>query len=372
MPVWYSGVVEEHLGVRTAAGLFDVTHMGVWEATGSGACAFLDSICANEIASLAPGQSLYTHFLDPDGNVIDDTMVYCRAQDRFLIVVNASNNDKDWAWAQAVLAGKVCIDRERPGAQAPGRQSTKLRDLRDRASGPDMRVDIALQGPKAQEILLALGCDAATTRRVKALARTGLCDAVIGGFDLVAARTGYTGENICYELFVHPDRAAELWQALMKAGAPFGLKPCGLGARDSLRTEAGLPLYGHELAGSMNLSVGESGFESYVKPHKLWFIGRNAFLAQERSRKREVVRFRFNRKGVRMAHPGDAVLNEKGVRIGTVTSCAIDSERFLLGQALVEEGFLKEGTVVAVAQSGDASTVSAEPALVLSRFPKKK
>lgn len=372
MPVWYSGVVEEHLAVRTAAGLFDVTHMGVWEAAGPGACAFLDSICANEIAALAPGQSLYSHFLDPDGNVIDDTMVYCRAQDRFLIVVNASNNDKDWAWAQAVLAGKVCIDRERPGAQAPGRQGTTLRDLRDRASGADMRVDIALQGPKAQEILLALGCDTAAARRVRDLARTELCDAVIGGFDLVAARTGYTGENISYELFVHPDRAADLWRALMKAGAPLGLKPCGLGARDSLRTESGLPLYGHELAGPMNLSVGESGFESYAKPYKPWFIGRSALLAQERSRKREVARFRFNRKGVRMAHPGDAVLDEKGVRIGTVTSCAIDSERFLLGQALVDEGFLKEGTAIAVAQSGGATTAPAEPAAVLSRFPKKK
>jgi glycine hydroxymethyltransferase len=372
MPVWYSSVMEEHLAVRNAAGLFDVTHMGVWEATGPGACAFLDALCGNEIAALAPGQSLYTHFLDPDGNVIDDVMVYYRAPEKYLLVVNAANDEKDWAWANAVREGKVCIDRERPGARAPGRQVTVLRNLRDRSSGAAQRVDIALQGPKAREILLALGCDAATARRVNALARTELCDAVIGGFDLVAARTGYTGEPVAFELFVHPDRVATLWQALLKAGEPFGIRPAGLGARDSLRTEAGLPLYGHEMAGALNLSVGEAGFESYVKPHKPWFIGRKPFLDQERSRKREVVRFRFNRKGVRMAHPGDPVLDEKGNRIGTVTSCAIDSERFQLGQAVVADAFLKEGTMIAVQQSAGGSSAAPEPAVVLSRFLKKK
>jgi glycine hydroxymethyltransferase len=372
MPVWYSGVMEEHLAVRNAAGLFDVTHMGVWEAAGSGACAFLDSLCANEIAALAPGQSLYTHFLDPDGNVIDDAMVYCRGREKYLLVVNAANDDKDRAWAQAVLAGKACIDRRRPGAKAPGRQGTALRNLRDRASGADMRVDIALQGPKALDILLALGCDPAGRRRIAGLARTELCDAMIGGFDLVVARTGYTGESVAFELFVHPDRAADLWQAVMKSGAPLGLKPAGLGARDSLRTEAGLPLYGHEFAGALNLTVGEGGFESYVKPHKPWFIGRVAFLDQERARQREVTRFRFNRKGVRMAHPGDTVTDEQGNRIGTVTSCAVDSERYLLGQALLAEDFLKEGTAIAVLRAGGESPAAPEPATVLSRFLKKK
>jgi glycine hydroxymethyltransferase len=372
MPVWYSSVLEEHLAVRGAAGLFDVAHMGVWEASGPGACAFLDSVCANEIAVLAPGQSLYTHLLDPDGNVIDDLMVYRRDSGAYLIVVNAANDDKDRAWVNAVREGKVLIDRERSGSKAPGRAGVVLRNLRDRASGADMRVDLALQGPKSRQILLALGGDADTVRRVSRLARTDLCDAVLGGFDLVVARTGYTGESVAFELFVHPDRAAELWNALRKAGGPFGLKPVGLGARDSLRTEAGLPLYGNEFAGPLHLGVGDGGFESYVKPHKPWFIGRRAFLEQERARKREVVRFRFTRKGLRMAHPGDVVTDERDTAIGRVTSCAIGSERILVGQAYIENAHAGEGkTIVIRLGSAEGAEVTKEPATLLSRFPKK-
>jgi glycine hydroxymethyltransferase len=151
--------------------------------------------------------------------------------------------------------GRVCVDDRKPWAQAYGRNVT-LRNLRDPREGADMRVDIALQGPKSRDILLALGAGAETRKRILALKRTELCDAVVGGFDLVVSRTGYTGEKMAFELFVHPNRAAELFMALLKAGEPFGLKPCGLGARDSLRTEAGLPLYGHEMGGGRQLGVG--------------------------------------------------------------------------------------------------------------------
>src|SRR6185436_20636614 len=148
-------------------------------------------------------------------------------------------------------------------------------------------------------ILLALGADADTARRIKALKRTELTTAVIGGFDLIVARTGYTGEQMGFELFVHPDRAVEFWNALLKVGGPLGLKPAGLAARDSLRTEAGLPLYGEEMAGALDLGVGDAGFESYVKTFKPWFVGRRAFIAQEQTRKAEVVRFRFTAKSGR-------------------------------------------------------------------------
>ena len=199
-----------------------------------------------------------------------------------------------------------------------------------------MRVDIALQGPKSRDILLALGCDAATKTRIMASKRTELCDAVVGGFDLVVSRTGYTGEKMAFELFIHPDKAVALWKALTEKGTPLGMKPCGLGARDSLRTEAGLPLYGHEMAGNLNLGVAEGGFGSYVKVYKPWFIGRKAFMEREKTRTQVVARFRFTEKGVRMAHNGDPVVDKKGKVIGVVTSCAVDSEGFLTGQALVE------------------------------------
>ncbi len=380
MPVQYTGVLDEHLATRKAAGLFDVSHMGVWDAQGPTAAAFLDSIFANEIAALAPGESCYTHILAPDAHVIDDAYVYCLAADHFLIVVNASNDDKDWAWANAVLKGEVLIDLTRPWAQAPGRGGVTLRNLRDASSGADQRLDIAVQGPTSRDVVLKLGADAATVKRIKAMPRTAVTRATLGGFDLIVSRTGYTGENMGFELFVHPDHVVALWDALVAAGA----KPCGLASRDSLRTEAGLPLYGDEFAGPLNLGIGDAGFDSYVKLHKPWFIGRSAFIAQEKARTAEVARFRFVQKAGRMAKNGDPVVDEKGRVVGMVTCCSIDSEGYRLGQAHLDQAFLNEGTPIYIFQSasdqvekpkkalrrGERAVVP-EQATVLSRFPKK-
>ncbi len=382
MPVWYSSVVDEHLATRQSAGLFDVSHMGVFQAEGADAALFLDSVCANDIAALKVGESCYTHFLDPEANVIDDTLVYHRSNEVYLVVVNAANDDKDWAWLNQVRTGTIRVDDERPSAVAFGR-NVVLRNLRDPSAGSDMRVDIALQGPKSRDILLALGADAASRSHIMVLKRTELCEAVVGGFDLVVSRTGYTGEKMAFELFIHPDQAPDLWNALLRVGAPLGLKPCGLGARDSLRTEAGLPLYGHEMAGELNFGVGEAGFTSYVKLYKPWFIGREAYMRREKSREGVVVRFRFNEKGVRMAHTGDPVLDKKGKVIGVVTSCSIDSEGILTGQAYMDFKSAVEGTPIAIFQ--DAAKTSGKapaalirgervilptPAVVISRFPK--
>lgn len=350
MPVWYSTVVEEHLAVRNSAGLFDVAHMGVYQAEGPDAAIFLDSVVGNDIGGLGVGESCYTHFLDPDANVIDDLLVYHRGKEKFLVVVNASNDDKDWAWLNAVKEGQVRVDRKNPGSRAFGR-NVVLRNLRDPKEGPDMRVDIALQGPRSRDILLALGCDPSTRKRILALTRTQLCDAQVGGYDLVVSRTGYTGERMAFEFFVHPEKSEAFFQALIKAGEAFGLKPCGLGARDSLRTEAGLPLYGHEMGGELNLGVAEAGFGSYVKTYKPWFVGREAFLEREKIRKGVVARFRFNEKGVRMAHLNDPVLDKRGRVVGMVTSCAVDKEGFLTGQAFVELKCAEEGTQIFIYQS---------------------
>jgi glycine hydroxymethyltransferase len=358
MPVRYSSVMEEHQAVREAAGVFDVTHMGVYQAEGPDAVVFLDSICGNDIASLETGESLYTHFLDPDGSVIDDLIVYRRSDMQYLLVVNASNDDKDWAWLSAVRDGLVKVDRSRPWSRAFGR-GVVLRNLRDPQETDEMRVDIALQGPKAVDILFSLGADPSDLKKILKLKRTELCEAVVGGYDLIISRTGYTGEKIGFELFVHPEHARNLFQDLLDVGIPLGLKPIGLGARDSLRIEAGLPLYGHEMGGELDLTVAEAGFGYYVKTYKPWFIGRDAFLKKVENQKGVVIRFRFDEKGVRMAHLGDPVVDKRGKVIGRVTSCSADQEGFLVGQAYIDFKYGEEGNTIFVYQGSPKKEITA-------------
>ena len=384
MPVWYTSVSEEHAAVRETAGLFDVSHMGVLEASGRHVVEFLNTVTTNDVSTLAVGQSHYTYLLLPDGCVIDDLLIYRRAEERFMLVVNASNNDKVWAWLNAVNKGKVRISEERPHARI--QYPVSLRDLRDPQAGDDGRVDLALQGPRATDILLSLGGDEALAGRIKGLAWAGLTEGNLDGFDLIVSRTGYTGERVAYELFVHPDRVVALWQALLEAGEPSGLKPCGLAARDSTRTEAGLPLYGHELDGPLGLNPADAGFGSYVKLWQPFFSGRAAFIAHEEERDRVVVRFRMNEKGVRRAELGDPVLDKRGKVVGTVTSCAIDREGYLLGQAVVPESMSEPGTAVSIYQLGGGTRPIRAPAdvkpgsrlpmpdaaTVLTRFPARK
>jgi glycine hydroxymethyltransferase len=382
MPVWYTSVKEEHAAVRNTAGLFDVAHMGVYQAEGADAVVFLDAVCGYDISSLAVGESCYTHFLDPDANVMDDLLVYRRGAQKYLVVVNASNDDKDWAWLNAVKDGRVRIDNQRPWTRVCGGGVT-LRNLRHPGEGGDQLVDLALQGPRSRDILLSLEADPAAQKRIRKLARTELTEAKLAGFDVVVSRTGYTGAPLGFELFVHPDKAAAFWDTLLDAGRAFGAQPCGLGARDSLRTEAGLPLYGHEMGGALNLGVAEAGFGSYVKLYKPWFIGREAYLQREAKRNGEIARFTFEEQNVRMAHPGDPVLDKRGRTVGVVTSCAVDKDGFLTGQAFLElkqtepdtpiyifQGAPKEtGKAPADLRVGDRHTVPT-PAKVVKRFPK--
>jgi len=377
MPVWYSGVLEEHTAVREAAGLFDVTHMGVYQAEGPDAGLFLDSVCGNDISSLDVGTSCYTHFLDQHANVLDDLLVYRRGKEKFLVVVNASNDDKDWAWLNSVREGSVKVDNEVTWSVAFGR-NVILRNLRDPAAGKEMRVDIALQGPNSRKVLLELDAPEEDRQAILGLKWAELCEATLNGIHLVISRTGYTGERMGFELFVHPDEAKKLWDALLEAGDLHGIKPCGLGARDSLRTEAGLPLYGHEMGGMLNLGVGEAGFSSFIKTYKPWFIGRQAFLMREAQRDSVVVRFEFTEKRTRMAHLGDPVVDKRGKVIGTVTSCAINKAGSLTGQSYADVGTevyiyqgspQKAGKTPADLTTGDRVTLPSQ-ATVINRFPR--
>jgi glycine hydroxymethyltransferase len=384
MPVWYTSVGEEHAAVRQSAGLFDVSHMGAFEVSGPHAIAFLDVVGSNYAHWLENGQSCYGYLADPDGRLIDDFMIYRRGPEHFLLVVNASNEAKDWDWLSAVNEGRVMIDRARPWLRNP--IPATLRNLKDPAAGPDQLRDLALQGPASLSILQACADSPEMRFALGQVRRTDLINAVLGGIHVVAARTGYTGEEMGFELFVHPDQQVALWNLLLERGKAFGILPCGLAARDSTRTEAGLPLYGHELAGPFAITPAEAGFPGYVKYHKPFFIGRDVLLAEDLRRKRELIRWRMEQKGVRRPGTHAPVTNKSGQVIGYVTSCSIDSEGYLLGLAIVDSRFAKEGTSVSIfvlpekaveekqkpdLAPGDKVLLPVS-ATVLRRFPEKK
>jgi len=306
------------------------------------------------------------------------------------MVVNASNADKDWAWLNAVNNGEVWLDRERPDLKVL--RPATLRNLKDPSSGENMRVDLALQGPAALPILQSLTDDLRLKDRLARVRKTELIECELHDpstssgerFDLVVSRTGYTGESIAYELFVHPDRAVDFWETLLEAGKPFGIQPCGLAARDSTRTEAGLPLYGHDLAGPFDITPSGAGFPGYVKLHKPYFIGRTAYITREKTRKLEIARFRMNKTGVRMPKTGDPVVNKRGQAIGWVTSAAVDVDGIILGLAYIESRYHKQGDQIGIfslpakplvekankadLQPGDKLQLP-DAATLLSRFP---
>ena len=345
MPVWYTSVGEEHSAVRNAAGLFDVAHMGVLDISGEHAAAFLDVVASNYARWIDPGQSGYAYLVDPDGEVIDDFIMYRLAWDHYLLVMNAVNAEKDLAWLRAVNSRQYIIDRRNPAMEIEG--EVIIRDLKDPSSGIDRRVDVALQGPNSLAILQSLTSDPGIKRRLARIRRTDHTRVELAGIDLIIARTGYTGEEWGYELLVHPDRAVRLWYLLLQRGEPFGIKPCGLGARDSTRIEAGLPLYGHELAGDYGISPSEAGFAPFVKLHKPFFIGRKACLDNELNKTMEVVRFRVNEAGVRALRTGDPVVNKRGQYIGRVTSCTLVGDR-QIGMAHVEERYNEPGAEIGI------------------------
>ncbi|MGD9675268.1 MAG: serine hydroxymethyltransferase [Candidatus Bipolaricaulia bacterium] len=328
MPVWYTSALEEHAAVRQAAGLFDLGHMGVFQVEGDHAVDFLNAVTSNYAGWLENGQSQYAYLFDPDGHVIDDIMVYRRARTRFFIVVNAANERKDWDWLCGVNEGTYLVDRDRPACR-PGPRVV-IRDLKAERGV----VDVALQGPKSQRLLdLVLG--PRERRTIATLDRTQFTEIVAEGHQLLIARTGYTGEPVGYEVYSAAPDAVWLWNRLLDIGRPLGLRPCGLASRDSTRTEAGLPLYGHELAGRHEVNPYEAGFGSYVKLHKAFFIGRSACRQIYLDRPtRTVVRFRVD-EGARPVRDGALVLDRNGTLLGRVTSC-VSLGSVQVGLALVE------------------------------------
>ncbi|MEO5617739.1 MAG: glycine cleavage system aminomethyltransferase GcvT [Candidatus Eisenbacteria bacterium] len=286
MPVRYTGDVREHRCVREAAGLFDISHMGEFDVRGEGAAAWLDRMVTNDVAGMSVGQALYTPLCRPDGGIVDDLLIY-RSADHFMLVVNASNIAKDFAW----------LDAQRPA----GVTMTNL---------SDSTALLAVQGPHASRIL-----DGHVPAAALDLGYYRFLHGKLFGVDAVIARTGYTGED-GFELYFDPAGANAVWDGLMRAGAAHGLEAVGLGARDTLRLELGYMLYGNDIDDVT--SPLEAGLGWTVKLQKPDFVGREVLTQQKAAGlSRKLVGLELD--GRRVSRQGMAV--EAGGRaVGRVTS----------------------------------------------------
>jgi len=290
MPVQYNSILEEHTAVRTRAGLFDVSHMGEFRVEGPNALAFLHYLVPNDVSKLVIGQALYSQLCRPDGNTIDDLLIYHLGEAQYMMVVNAGNIDKDFAWVT--------------------RQAANFTDVQV-TNQSDTTALLALQGPLAQEILQPL-----TDTDLAAIRYYHFVRGVVDGIPCIISRTGYTGED-GFELYCASSDASALWNDLLKAGKPHGVLPAGLGARDTLRLEAGMCLYGHELDEQTNPLEANLGWS--VKLNAGDFIGRDALLkVKEAGPHRKLVGIEMSGRGI--PRGGYALYDANGQLIGALTS----------------------------------------------------
>jgi aminomethyltransferase len=289
MPVEYSGISDEHLAVRTRAGIFDVSHMGEIEVAGQDAVAALQHVTSNDIAKLAIGQAQYSALTTADGAFVDDLLIYRLASDHFLLVVNASNTVKDYRW----IADHAESFRDVVAVDATARYAL-----------------IAVQGPASRDLLQAL-----TTIDLGALKYYWFTAGEVAGVRATVSRTGYTGEN-GYEVFVPPTAAERLWKALIEAGRTVDARPAGLGARDTLRLEAAMRLYGNDI--DETTSILEADLEWIIAWEKGDFLGRSVLARQrEQGISRRLTGFEVLDRGI-ARHGYQVVAN--GAVAGVVTS----------------------------------------------------
>lgn len=349
MPLWYSSIAEEHRAVRERAGLFDCTHMGVLEVSGADAAEFLNIVTTNEVPGLKIGRARYGYILDAAGNVLDDIIIYRRGEGNFMVVVNAANEPKIKFYLHELREGRAAVDTEE-SAWAATLPSLRVAvwDMRDPNRPKDRRVDIALQGPASIDTLAKLTDDDAVVERISALKSFAFVEAQIAGIDCLICRTGYTGSTVGIELFADPEQTPRLWNLILEAGRPLGVLPCGLGARDSLRIEAGLPLYGHELDGKFNISPFEAGYGWAVKLDKEFFIGKATMQHVAETYDMEVARIELPAtRGVRPIRQDDPILESRGKCVGWVLSAAkVDEKQYAL--AYVDRDAAREGTEAGV------------------------
>lgn len=312
LPVQFSGILEEHEAVRTRAGLFDVSHMGEIEVGGPDALSNIQYWITNDASKMEVGQALYSPMCNPDGGCVDDLLVYRLGTDRYLLVVNAANTGKDYEWMKRHASGNVQV-----------------------ANVSEQTAQLALQGPLAEKILQKLtDFDLSGLQYFRFAQNVG-----VAGVKCLVSRTGYTGED-GFEIYAGAKHAVRLWREILNAGKEDGVVPVGLGARDTLRFEAGLPLYGQEIGPS--ISPIEAGLGRFVKIDKRDFIGRDA-LAKEKGEgpKRRLVGIEMIGRGIpRTGYEVQAA----GRKIGEITTGTMGpTVKKNIGLALIEAGFAITG-----------------------------
>ena len=295
MPVEYpcaGGIMAEHNGVRTSVGIFDVSHMGDIRLAGADALAAVQHISMNDAARLSAGQAQYSALLYPQGTFVDDVIVHRLAEDEYLLVINAGTREKDFTWVRENTRGFKC----------------RVEHLSDEFT------QIAIQGPRAVELLQKLTDADLSAVKFYWVTRGTVC----GLKNILIARTGYTGED-GFEIYIPADESTSVrvWNEILAAGKEFGAYPCGLGARNTLRLEAKLPLYGHEISDTIN--VWEAGLDRFCKMEKAEFVGRAALeKAKAAGLRQTLVGLEMVERGI--ARDGYKVLDDAGAEIGYVTS----------------------------------------------------
>ena len=338
LPVQYeTGVIKEHMAVRTEAGLFDVSHMGELMLTGPDALKNVQKVTTNDMSGMYDGQVRYSPMCNEQGGVVDDILVYKVHDEAYLLVVNASNKDKDAAWIAGHVSGDV-----------------KFEDISESVA------QVALQGPNAVPILAALAADEQIPKKYYSFVK----EADVKGIKCLISRTGYTGE-LGYELYCAAADAPKLWDMLLETGKEYGLIPCGLGARDTLRLEAAMPLYGHEMDDTVNPL--ETDLGAFVKLDKDDFIGKEALTAAGEP-KRARIGLKVTGRGIVREH---CPVFKGDMQIGMTTSgthCPFIG--MPVAMALVDSAYSEIGTEVEVEVRGRKVTAEVV-ALPFYKRPKK-
>lgn len=310
MPIEYSGIIDEHLTVRSGVGVFDVSHMGEFWVKGPNALAFLQKVTSNDVSRLTVGKVQYSCFPNGHGGIVDDLVIYRYEDEKYLLVVNASNIEKDWAW---------CVDH-----------NTECAELENAS---DRMAQLAVQGPKATEMLQKL-----TSVNLSEIPYYGFRVGDFAGVDeVILSNTGYTGAG-GFELYFYPEYGDKVWNALFEVGAEYGLKPIGLGARDTLRLEKGFCLYGNDIDDTTSpLEAGLGWITKFVEGKD--FIDR-PFLEKQKAEgvARKLVRFEMLERAV--PRHGYDIVNEAGEPIGHVTSgTMLPGTKTGIGMGYVKTGY---------------------------------